>query len=155
MSLRPRPVPSVFLLVLLASASSPVHAAARLEPAATGDRVRLLVYDERPVTGRLLAFDASSVDVAVEPDSTPRTLARNTIAALEVERERSHARRGGVLGFLAGGVLGAVLAADHDDDDGTAAVRGFITGSLVGAAAGALLGGRRGSSPHWKEASLP
>jgi hypothetical protein len=148
---------SRLLLLAILALSCLVRPADAAEPVrvAQGDRVRLVVYDERALTGRLLAFDARTLDVAAEPDSARRSLSRDAIAVIEVEVEKTHAGRGAVVGFVLGGMVGILLARpDEDGETATTPATGFITGALVGAVAGALVG-RTGSSRHWKEATIP
>jgi len=150
---------TVVALMLQTALGFALTAEARAEPSAPpaavlGDRVRVLVYDERPIVGRVLAFDSLSVEVSVEPDSARRTLARTSIVGVEIERTHSRAGRGAALGFLAGGVTGLVLHPVFDDDDSGEPATTFVMGAALGTIVGALIG-RASETRRWSEGALP
>jgi len=150
---------TVAALMLQTALVFALTAEARAEPSAppavvAGDRVRLLVYDERPIVGRVLAFDSLSVEVSAEPDSTHRTLPRTSIVALEVELLHSRAGRGAAIGFVAGGVAGLILHPMIDADDSGEPATTFVMGAALGTIAGALIG-RASETRRWSEGALP
>jgi hypothetical protein len=146
----------VLVALGLALLARPAAAGRIPEAPRPGDRVRLLLYDERPVTGRLGGFDSRSLELLAGPDSLPRVVPRISIAVLERQVPDSRRGRGTVLGFVAGGLGGMAVnaAIAPDDDAGMAPARAFIVGSLVGALAGAVVGGRH-RQDRWREAPLP
>ena len=148
-SLRP-----ALLGLALAVLATPAAAERIREPPRAGDRVRLLLYDERPVTGRLTSFDSRSLELIAAPDSLPRLVPRASIAVLEQQVPDSRSGVGTVLGFVAGGLGGLALNAAFTRDDRIEPANAFIVGSLVGALAGAFVG-RRHRHDHWQEAPLP
>jgi len=140
----------------LAVLATPAAAARTKEAPRAGEQVRLLLYDERPVTGRLVGFDSRSLELLAGPDSLPRVVPRASIAVLERPVPDSRRGVGAVLGFVAGGLGGLAVngAFSRDDDAGIEPANAFIVGSLVGALAGVLVG-RRHRHDRWDEAPLP
>ena len=141
-----RPMWPLNFMVLAAVASPSLCAARAFDPPRAGDHVRLIIYDDRKVVGRLAAFDAVGLEVRDDRDSALHVLSRATVATLEVERPRTRVRLGAAIGFLSGGIAGMVVSR-HDQNAG-------FFGGLGGALAGALLG-TTARRERWEEAPLP
>jgi hypothetical protein len=131
-------------VVLLAAAVPSTATAHELAPPQAGDRVRLIVYDERALVGRLVAFDPHGLHLQADGDSACRVLPRASIAGLEVLRLRTRIRLAAPLGFLAGGIVGIAIER----------ARGAVFGGLAGAVCGGLLG-TTSRRERWEEAPLP
>lgn len=151
--MRPGPV-LVVLAALFLPGSSKALAAPEPPVPAPGDRVRLLVFDERPIVGRLLALDSLDVEVSAEPDSARRSVPLSSIAAMDVERTHGRVRFGAALGFVAGGVAGILLQSVSNEADAGEPATTFITGAAIGTVVGAILG-RAVERKRWHEGALP
>jgi hypothetical protein len=154
MSLRTVAVLVLQFALGLALTTEALAEASPLPSAVAGDRVRLLVYDQRPIVGRVLALDSLSVELSVEPESTRRAVPWASIVGLEVERLHSRAGRGAAIGFMAGGVTGLVLHPVFDADDTGESATTFVVGAAAGTIVGALIG-RASEIRRWSEGALP
>lgn len=142
-------------LVVLAALPVPGEAAKPPRPPVAGERVRLSILDAPPVTGTLLAHRIDALELALAPDSTRRTIARDQIIGLEVARRHGQAGKGALVGLLLGVTVGVVTisAADRHNEFGVGA--GALVGSgVLGLALGALVGGAI-ERDRWEPAPLP
>lgn len=134
----------IAVFVMLATVAQIVAAQEAL-PLEAGQRVRLTLDPGRSrLVGTLLAHDADSIRVQLQPDSTALVLARARVTSVDVSRGRhGHAGTGALVGLVVGGVLGAAAGADCEGDflcpgpgAGAALVGG--TGLVIGALIGVL-----------------
>lgn len=151
----PRSFSLVLALVVLAALPVPGEAAKPPRPPVPGDRVRVSILDAPPLTGTLLAHRIDTLELALAPDSTRRTIAREQVAGLEVARRHGHAGKGALVGVLLGVAVGVVTisAGDRHNEYGVGA--GALVGSgILGLALGALIGGAI-EHERWEPAPLP
>jgi hypothetical protein len=102
MRVRNRPL---FVLLAAAMLLSAVHAAAA-EP---GRRIRVAVPGQRSIIGTLQAMDATALTVKPDGSTGLVTLDRARISRLEVSQRSGRPSSGAAGGFVAGGLLGAML----------------------------------------------
>jgi hypothetical protein len=144
-----------FLLCLLL----PALAAAAPSP---GDRARVTLLAKDRLIGTLRAFPPGSLTLAVEPDSTERTIPYASIAQLEIlngtkSRWGLYALVLGVVAAVPGAIVGHNLAEDlevNETEQFYFAAGGAVAFGLVGAGIGALIG-KGDRVPRWEVQPLP
>jgi hypothetical protein len=110
-----------------------------------GDRVRLVLSgpEQRTLTGIVLPAAGDSASIFVETEGRAQVFSGDDLARISVSRGRyGHAREGGVVGLLFGGVTGFILAGGEDGSQwgGLQRVAGSMIGSLAGLVTGGLIG---------------
>jgi len=113
-------------------------------PIAAGQRVRLSLDGHRQFTGVVKSFDRDSIHVQQYWNTAPFSIARSSVAGVDVVAQRhSNAGRGALIGLLGGGAIGAIAGASCEGEflcpgvGGGAASVGLL-GLVLGGAIGAL-----------------
>lgn len=114
-----------------------------------GSRVRVLAPSHaiEPLTGRLLAIAGDSLLLDASAGRARVRLSAASVQRVEVSKgypRWEFAKRYGMLGSLAGGVIGAITFGTDDPLGGLAGIMaGAIIGAPIGAASGAILAPER------------
>jgi hypothetical protein len=151
------------LLAILLSVLSVASLAAQAEPPVPEtQRVRITMATAAPtvIIGDLIAVSDSGVSVRRQHDAGDITIPRALVHRLEVSAGFDHgasAKKGGVIGLLAGGVFGFAAGEDCTSEDFICFDRyeTALAGAVVGAAIGGLLGFLSGGAERWRDADLP
>jgi hypothetical protein len=156
----------VVLLVMLASTASAQEPGAVPASVQPGARVRVSAPGAGTLTGRVVAVEGDSLQVARDRSADTLRLAESQLTSLEVSVGRHKRRwRGAGFGFLGGAALGAVVgAATYTKPDcsgeayfcdlgqGFDATFGAALLGGVGAVVGAIIGG--GRVDDWQPVAL-
>jgi hypothetical protein len=157
-----RPVALLLSGLLLCAAGAPADDQPRpaIHPfgLSAGDKVRVWASGGKgslaAETATITATDHTGMMVVVRDQA--RLLPFETVTRLEVQRGKSWAKRGAVLGFAVGAVLGSWLLADELSDGSADADDRVRQGLLLGAT-GAVVGGISGGvlhPPRWESVSI-
>ena len=122
-----------------------------------GDRARVTLLAKDRLIGTIRAFPPGSLTLAMEPDSTERTIPYASIAQLEIQdgtksRWGLYALAFGVVAAVPGAVVGHNLGEDlevNETEQIYFAAGGAIAFGLVGAGIGALIG-KGDRVPRWE-----
>ena len=110
----------------------------------TGDRGRLVLSgtQERTLTGLVLPAQPNAESLAIDIGGHADVIPVAAMKRVSLSRgSYGHAKEGGVLGFLLGGLIGFVVAADNEGGQwGVEQATGYLIGSFVGGMAGAFTG---------------
>jgi hypothetical protein len=108
-----------------------------------GDRVRLILSapESRTLTGTVLP-SADTAALRVQARGQTRVIPTGNLAGISVSRgSYGHAKEGGLLGLLGGGLIGSIVVSPESSDwSGVEHLAGFVIGSLVGFATGSVIG---------------
>lgn len=120
-----------------------------------GQEVRATVGTFPPISGELRAFRTGVL--LLQAEGGPYPLRLTSIRVLEVRRHRrTRALEGGVLGVLAGALVGRLtlggIGGDHWESQGEVLAPGL--GAILGGLVGALVGWQIGGD-YWEEVRVP
>ena len=157
-----RPVALILSGLLLCAAGAPAddqkHTPIHPFGLSAGDKIRVWSSGGKgslaAETAIITAADHTGMMVVVRDDA--RLLPFETVTRLEVQRGQSWARRGAVLGFTVGALLGSWLLAD-ELSDGNADTDDRIRQGLLLGATGAVVGAISGGVLHprrWESVSI-
>jgi hypothetical protein len=122
-----------------------------------GDRVRLILRapDNRRLTGIVLAGD-DTVSLKVQARDQTLVIPAGDLAGLSVSRgSYGHAKEGGLIGSLVGGLVGLIAVVPESDTwAGVERAAGFMVGSLIGVVSGSLIGSAV-RTEVWSEVPAP
>jgi uncharacterized protein YcfJ len=146
------------LLVLLVTVAAPADGRAQHAQRPSGQRVRVTAPTAfaKPFVGTLAGYSADSLSVAMARGGARVVIPRDAVRQLEVSEGRArrrYAALGGILGLVAGAVIGGE-AASTPEDPSLAGLAGMIAGGLLGASAGAAIGAVV-APERWRHYYLP
>lgn len=93
--------------------------------------------------GTYIGVSADSLRVAIANAAVTVAMPLRSVEWIDESRGRPVARwaiLGGIMGMVAGGVIGAAIG-EHEDPGGLMSVAGLLLGGLFGAPTGAIVGG--------------